>query len=252
MNITVKDFNEFIQLGFPKGCCLDGDAHWYEMFEDQTCELTGKLLLPDDLDITVQADSLLIELEEFDSEYEPISVTEAIALYQDLKAKPRFKVGDKVAIVSEVAFLPEYWNGFERYTSYWLDLTVASVVDSFVTLSYLDNGQVQEAKTRKYSINGFKIQAVSKRMSGNRRAKFVGYTLDYTEYIVPQTTEIEQASAKVREAQRLARELYLTAGELLNGASFHPDKAPQLLAANALLRPLLNETSKSRINLNGQ
>lgn len=249
MNITVKDFNEFIQFGFPKGCCLDGDAHWYDMFEDQTCELTGKLLLPDDFDITVQAESLFLEPEEENNDIGFISVAEAIALYQDLKAKPQFKVGDNVAIVSEVAFLPDYWIGFEHYTSYWLNLTVVDITDSFVSLSYVDEGQVREMKTSKYSITGFKIQVVSQKMPGKCRAKFAGYTLDYANYIVSQTAEIEQAAAKVREAQSTARELYLIAGELLNGASFHPGKASQLLAAKQILLPLLNQTSKLRINL---
>lgn len=247
--MLVREFNEFIQFGFPKGCFEDGERAWYDFSESKSCEYTAKLNLPDDEKLPAEIlEACWIVPELYNTEREVISLEEAVAEWQALKKSPKFSVGDKVCLVSERGFVPTYWRGHERYTAYLGDLTITSINDYKINYSFVASDEkVVESRVRFFNPAGYRIVPVHVPHSRNRRA--VGFTLDYEEYLVYQDEEIEAKLAEAKKIQATFKSLFLCAGELFYGASYNPEKYHEVSQALEIISSLLNDVSKNRIQI---
>ncbi len=247
--MLVKEFNEFVQFGFPIGCFEDGDGLWYDFSEPVSYELTSKLTLPDDEELPAEVvEACWIAPELHNIEREVVSLEEAVEEWQALKRNPKFSVGDKVCLVSENGFIPSSWRGYEKYRAYLGNLVITSINDYRIHYSFeSSDGTIVESRARCFNPAGYRIIPIHAPHSRNRKA--VGFTLDYEEYLVHQDDAIEAKLAEAKEIQKTFKQLYLTAGELFYGPSYNPEKYSAVSQALEIVSSLLNEESKNRISI---
>ena len=235
--MIVKEYNEFMQLGFPKGAWLEANEEWDEVYDKYTCELTSKLLLADDKEVAADLlEHIWLDYDDGTS----VSLSNAVDAYFNLKVNPKFKIGDKVIYVSERGFLPNYWTTYRKFTAYKSNLTVTEIDDHTIYLSYKD----KQYKTLSFSHTGYAITGVSTKKG---RPKFLGLKLDYEEYIVHSTPELEAARLQNMEDWIVAKRLLCLSNELIN-SSYHPDNSKVINRVLGELEGLITESSRETID----
>lgn len=238
--MLVKEFNEFIQLGFPKGFIIETEGGPYE---ENMYDNLGRLCLPDGIELSQSfVDNSWLEPEDgVQSLEECIPLEKAVNDYFSLDM---FKVGDLVAVVSERGFIPNYWEGYSSYTSYKVDRKIHSIENRRITLSSVVDGAPHVHKYEQYSITGYKINPVFDEARNRRRRKLIGLNLNYQEYIVIQTLDVIRKRKEIDLSIGAAKRLYGVASELFAGASFCPSNTSKIEEAMELLEPLLNYRSR--------
>jgi hypothetical protein len=241
--MKVKEYNEYIQFGFPKNAVLD---YCFIDFYDgryPICEHTEKILLDDEEELE-QTQYIWVCHEDADI---IISLDQAVEEYFDLKVNPIFKVGDEVVVANDRAFHPDYWVGFENYTAYSYTKTVYAVHDNYIKLSYTDpETNNKRIETSRYSLTGYLIIPISERVKPSLiQRKELGVKLDYAEYITHITPEILETRNKREEAFKTAKILFTVVNALTREHSFHPKNTQKLQEAIELLKDSLNDYSKS-------